>query len=96
MKKLSAVCVNMRWFLRSRYFFTAFCILLEFVQIMAVFSFLYKYFFPITIAGRVFYTGVLLYLINREETPEFKLPWMVLLLIVPVTGAFAFVVLSST
>lgn len=93
MKKLSAVCVNMRWFLRSRYFFAAFCILLEFVQIMAV---LYKYFFPITIAGRVFYAGVLLYLINREETPEFKLPWMVLLLIVPVIGAFAFVVLSST
>ncbi len=69
---------------------------MEFVEILTVFSFLYKYFFPITVAGKLFNAGVLLYLINREETPEFKLPWTFLMLVVPVMGAFAFVVLSST
>lgn len=58
--------------LKSRYFFAAFCIVLEFAQIMLVFSVLYKYFFPITVAGKIFYVGVLLYMINRDETPEFR------------------------
>ena len=30
--------------------------------------------------------GVLMYMINRDETPEFKLPWMALFLLVPGTG----------
>lgn len=96
MGNVKTVYQKILWFFKSRYFFAAFCILLEFVQLLVVFSLLYKYFFPITVAGRIFNVGVLLYLINREETPEFKLPWMLLLLIVPVVGAFAFMVLNST
>ena len=60
---------------RSRFFLAAFCIGLEFVQLMAVFILLYEYFLPITIMGWIFHFGVLLYLINQDEIPEFKLPW---------------------
>lgn len=96
MKKIAAVYHKIRWFLKTRYFFALFCILLEFIEIMIVYSLLYQYFLPITVAGKIFSAGVLLYLINKDETPEFKLPWLFLLLIVPAVGALAFVVLSST
>ncbi len=94
--KMAAAGRKILWFLKTRYFLAFFCIILEFAQIMVLFSFLYQYFYPITVAGRIFSMGVLLYLINRDETPEFKLPWVFLMLIIPLVGALAFVVLSST
>lgn len=81
--------------LRSRFFLAALCIVLEFVQLLAVFILLYEYFLPITIMGWIFHVGVLLYLINRDEIPEFKLPWLIILFLLPVIGAFVFVLLSS-
>lgn len=81
--------------LRSRFFLAAFCILLEFVQLLVVFVLLYEFFLPITIMGWIFYIGVLLYLINRDEIPEFKLPWLIILFLLPVIGAFVFMLLSS-
>lgn len=83
-------------FFHSRYSLAAFCIILEFAQVMAVFILLYKYFLPITVLGIVFHVCVLLYIINKDETPEFKLPWLILLSMLPVIGAFVFVVLTST
>lgn len=82
--------------LHSRYALAAFCIALEFAQIMAVFILLYKYFLPITVLGVIFHVVVLLYIINRDEIPEFKLPWLILLSMLPVIGAFVFMLLSST
>lgn len=81
--------------IRSRYFLAAFAILLEFGQLLVVFILLYKYFLPITIMGWIFHFGVLLYLINRDEIPEFKLPWLIILFLLPVIGAFVFMLLSS-
>ncbi|MGN1166940.1 MAG: phospholipase D-like domain-containing protein [Lachnospiraceae bacterium] len=83
-------------FLHSRYALAAFCIALEFVQILAVFVLLYKYFLPITVLGVIFHVCVLLYIINKDEIPEFKLPWLILLSMLPVIGAFVFMLLSST
>lgn len=81
--------------LRSRFFLAAFCIVLEFAQLMAVFILLYEFFLPITILGWIFHFCVLLYLINRDEIPEFKLPWLMILFLLPVIGAFVFMLLSS-
>lgn len=69
--------------------------MLEFAQLLAVFILLYEYFLPITIMGWIFHFGVLLYLINRDEIPEFKLPWLIILFLLPVIGAFVFMLLSS-
>lgn len=82
-------------FLRSRYFVAALCILLEFVQILAVFLLLYEYFQPITVLSWIFYVAVLVYVINRDEIPEFKLPWMLILFVAPVIGAFVYILVSS-
>jgi cardiolipin synthase len=40
--------------------------------------------------------AVLVYLINRDDIPELKLPWILILLLFPVTGAFVFLLFSST
>ncbi|MDE6419706.1 MAG: cardiolipin synthase [Lachnospiraceae bacterium] len=82
-------------FLESRFFLGAFCILLEFAQLLAVYILLYKFFLPITILAWIFHFGVLLYLINRDEIPEFKMPWLIILFLLPVIGAFIFMLLSS-
>lgn len=82
-------------FFRSRFFLGALCILLEFAQLIAVFVLLYEFFLPITILGWVFHFSMLLYLINRDEIPEFKLPWLIILFLLPVLGAFIFMLLSS-
>ena len=88
MKKLLRV-------LSSRYFLAVLCILLEFAQLTAVFVFLRNQFWPVNILGWALQLVVLLYIINRDEIPEFKLPWILILLLVPVTGAFIFLVFSS-
>ena len=82
-------------FLGSRFFLGALCILLEFAQLLAVYILLYEFFLPITILAWLFHIAVLLYLINRNEIPEFKMPWLIVLFIVPVIGAFVFMLLSS-
>ncbi len=81
--------------LRSRFFLAALCILLEFSQLLALFILLYELFLPITILGWLFYIGVILYLINRDEIPEFKIPWLIILCFLPVIGAFIYMLLSS-
>ncbi len=82
-------------FISSRFFVGIFCILLEFAQLLAVFVLLYEFFLPITIMAWIFHFGVLIYLINRDEIPEFKMPWLIILFLLPVLGAFIFMLLSS-
>ena len=82
-------------FLGSRFFLGALCILLEFAQLLAVFVLLYEFFWPITVLSWIFHFGVLLYIINRDEIPEFKMPWLMILFLLPVIGAFVFMLFSS-
>jgi len=82
-------------FLTSRFFLGALAILLEFAQLLAVFILLYEYFLPMAILAWIFHFAVLLYLINRDEIPEFKMPWLIVLFLLPVLGAFIFMLLSS-
>lgn len=82
-------------FFRSRYVSAAIFILLEFVLLVAAFIFLYRYKLPITILGWIFHFVILLYLINRDEIPELNITWLLILFLLPVVGAFVFVLLSS-
>lgn len=81
--------------IKSRFFISAFCIVLEFVEIMLVYLLLYKYFMPITIMAKLFYFFVFLYIINKDEGIEFKLPWVIIILLFPIAGSFIYVLLSS-
>ena len=71
-------------------------IVLELAQLLAVFTLLFEYFLPITVLGIIFHIGILLYVINRDEIPEFKIPWFIILLLLPVIGAFIYMLFTST
>lgn len=62
---------------------------------MTVYLLLYKYFLPITILAKPFYFFVFLYIINKDENIEFKFPWIILILLVPIVGFFMYILLSS-
>ena len=79
----------------SRFFICGLAILLEFIQLLLVFTFLYKYSTIIFILGHIFYFGVFLYIINKYESPEFKLPWIIIIMLFSVVGAFIFILLTS-
>ncbi|MGN1398769.1 MAG: cardiolipin synthase [Erysipelotrichaceae bacterium] len=81
--------------LKSRFFLSAFVIILEFVQLLVVFILLSKYSLVISFLGYIFYIGVFLYIINKYESPEFKLPWIIIIMLFFVVGAFAFILLTS-
>ena len=81
---------------RSRYFWGVLGIALELAQLLAVFTLLFEYFLPITILGILFHIGILLYVINRDEIPEFKIPWLIILFLLPVIGAFIYMLFTST
>ncbi|MDE6729131.1 MAG: cardiolipin synthase [Oscillospiraceae bacterium] len=83
-------------FFRSRFFLGALCIILEFVQLIAVFVLLYEFVLPITIMAWIFHFVVLLYVINKNEIPEFKMPWLIIFFLLPVLGSFVFMLLSTT
>lgn len=79
--------------IRSRFFISAFVILLQFVQLLIVFSLLNKYSVIISVLGYIFYIGVFLYIINKYKSPEFKLPWVIIIMLFFVVGAFVFILL---
>lgn len=81
---------------RSRYFWGILGIVLELAQLLAVFTLLYEYFLPITVLGVLFHVAILLYVINQDEIPEFKIPWMLILCVLPVIGAFIYMLFTST
>lgn len=81
---------------RSRYFWGVLGIVLELAQLLAVFTLLFEYFLPITVLGVLFHIGILLYVINRDEIPEFKIPWLIILFLLPVIGAFIYMLFTST
>lgn len=81
--------------LKSRFFVAAFFILLEFLELVVVYLLLYNYFVPITVLAKVFYIFVFLYIINKDEEVEFKLPWIILILLFPIVGSYLYILLAS-
>lgn len=82
-------------FICSRFVLGALCILVEFALFISLFFFLSEAFLPVTIFAWIFYFIVLLYIINRDEIPENKLPWLIIMMIIPQLGAVVFLLLSN-
>ena len=87
MNKSGRVHGKLHKILHSRYFWAVLGITLSFVQLLVVFILLYEFFMPITVLAIMFHVGVLLYVINRDEIPELKVPWLMILFLFPVPVA---------
>ena len=82
--------------IKSRFFISSLLIILEFAQLLAVFILLNMFSIVMTVLSYIFTFCVILYVINKEEIPEFKLPWLVLFLILPILGAYIFILFNGT
>ena len=72
MKKSGRTHGKIHKILHSRYFWAVLGIILSFVQLLVVFILLYEFFMPITVLAIMFHVGALLYVINRDEIPEYS------------------------
>ena len=82
-------------FLHSRFFLGAVIIIIEFTLLMGLYWWLSGTFWPITVIGWIFYIITLIYILNRDEIPEMKLPWIIIMMLLPIIGALAFYLLSN-
>lgn len=62
-------------FLLSRYFGGALCILIEISLLLVRYVFYYINFVPGRIISYICCAEAILFIINRDENAEFKLPW---------------------
>lgn len=86
---------NLWRLLTSRYFFCAVVILLELVLLVTVYWYACIMFAPLYFVATISSIVVFLYVINHYESPDLKLPWLVIILAFGVVGAFLFVILTS-
>ncbi len=82
-------------FFRSRFLLAALVIVVEFALLLAFYMWLSAAFLPLTIAAYVFYFITVIYVLNRDEIPELKLPWLVILILLPLVGTLVFFLFSS-
>lgn len=80
---------------RSRFMLGALCMIVEIALLAALFVWLYDAFWAITVLGAILSIVTLIYVLNRDEIPELKLPWLIILLLVPYYGPLIFWLLSS-
>lgn len=79
----------------SRYFLCALVILLELILLISLYWYACLKFAPLYIVATLLSISVFLYVINHYESPELKLPWLVIILAFGVVGAFLFLILTS-
>lgn len=81
--------------LTSRYFLCAIMILLELTLLVTLYWYACLKFTPLYFIATLVSIGIFLYVINHYESPELKMPWLVIILAFGVIGAFLFVILTS-
>lgn len=82
--------------IKSRYFLAALVIILQFTMIIGIYIFLYKYFVPFLIMSYITYIGVFLYIINKNQSPDLKLPWIIILLLLSHIGGIIYILIAGS
>lgn len=82
--------------IKSRYFWAALVIILEFAMLITVYVLLYNYFVPFLIMSYITYFGVFLYILNKQESPDLKLPWVIILLLLSHIGGFVYILICGS
>lgn len=79
----------------SKFFIVALLILLQVTLIVVLFYVLNALFAPIIIIELFIAFLVVLYIINKDELPEFKVPWLILILTVPLVGVVCYLLFAN-
>jgi len=87
---------KIRQVITSRFFIAGFFIFAEFAQLLTVFVLVNRFSMIMSVLSYIFTFCVIIYVVNRDEIPELKLPWLILFLVRPVISAFIFILFSGT
>jgi len=79
----------------SKFFIVALLLLLQVALICVIFFLLNAYFNPLLIVSLVISFLVILYIINKDDLPEFKVPWLILVFMFPMFGVTCYLLFAN-
>ena len=80
----------------SKWSVSALLLLAQIALIALLIAFLNEYFYIFQIASWVIGIVVVLVLVNRDENPEYKIPWLFLVLALPLFGVLFYLLFATT
>ena len=80
----------------SKWVISALLLLVQVAAIALVIIYLNQYFYVFQIVTVVFGVAIFFILINRRENPEYKIPWLFLVLFLPIFGGLFYIMFSNT
>ena len=81
-------------FIFSRFILVTFAIMLEFILISATILFVNNLFFWVRIVGSIINALIFLKIVNKKQNPEFKLPWLFVMIAFPMLGTILYLMLG--
>lgn len=79
----------------SKFFIVALLLFLQVAVIVAVFYLLNAYFDAVVIFSLILAVFVVLYIINKDDQPEFKVPWLILIFVTPLFGITCYILFAN-
>lgn len=79
----------------SRYFISAIMIVLELAEIILPIKFMSKIFMPLWVTASAINLAVYLKIVNSDTIPEYKIPWLTIVLLMPPFGAILYAMFYS-
>ena len=80
----------------SKWGISALLLILQIAAIALIIAFLNEYFYIFQIVSWVIGIAVVLVVVNRKENPEYKIPWLFLVLALPIFGVLFYLLFAST
>lgn len=80
----------------SKLFISFLVLLLQLGLVFYVFLVFRQYLLTFQIVSTVFSLLIFLYVVNKKEAPEFKLPWLVILFVMPLFGTVIYVMFANS
>ncbi len=78
----------------NRIFVIALVFLVQLVLIFAVVNYFNRYYIVFQAFQSIFGLFVFIYIINKKETPEFKLPWLLIFIVFPLFGVIVYMLFA--
>lgn len=79
----------------NRFIIIAMMLLIELFIILVSVTYFNTYFSLTKILGTILSVSIFLHIINRKQIPEFKLPWLFLMLVFPLLGTVLYIMFSG-
>ncbi|MBQ9457817.1 MAG: cardiolipin synthase [Bacilli bacterium] len=80
----------------SKWGISALLLILQVAAVVLIVLYLNEYFYVFQIVSWIIGVFVVFFIVNRRENPEYKIPWLFLVLVLPVFGTLFYLMFSTT